>query len=49
MNKEIKNKIKKNVPNFVFDNLYEECTSEAIGRVIDTYLGDDNEKVNNFK
>jgi len=49
MKQEIKDKIRKKVPKFVFDSLYSDPTYEAIGRIIDNYVKDDDKKLSDLK
>ncbi|MDD3191077.1 MAG: hypothetical protein PHI66_05330 [Candidatus Pacebacteria bacterium] len=42
MNQNIKDKIKNTLPEFVFDNLYEDYTFDANGKIIDGYLRGEN-------
>lgn len=42
MNQELKNKIKNTLPEFVMNNLYEDHTFDANGKIIDNYIGDNN-------
>lgn len=41
MKKEIKDKIKNTLPAFVMDNLYSDYSSDAIGKIIDDYIQDE--------
>ena len=49
MKQEIKNKIRKRVPNFVFDSLYEDYTVSAIGKIREGYIENDDNKMDRLK
>jgi len=49
MNKEIKSRLRKNLPTFVFDSLYEDYTSDAIGKILDNYTKEDDKKLDAAK
>jgi hypothetical protein len=48
MKKEIKDKIKNTLPAFVLDNLYSDYSADAIGKIIDDYIRDE-ETMDNLK
>ena len=49
MKKEILDKVRKNVPDFVFDSLYEDYVIDAIGKIREECVKDDDDKMNILK
>lgn len=49
MKKEILDKIRDTVPKFVFDNLYEDYTIDAVGKIREEYAEDNEDKMNKLK
>ena len=49
MKKEILDKIRNTVPNFVFDSLYEDYTIDAVGKIREEYAENNDDKMNKLK
>ena len=45
MKKEILDKVRKNVPSFIFDSLYEDYVVDAIGKIREECVKDNKDKV----
>lgn len=49
MNPEIKEKMRNTLPKFIFDSFYEDYTIDAIGKIREDYILEDEEKMNDLK